>query len=274
MTPLRFSSRLPGILLALTLLLVLAPEAASTHNNRGTLKVHDNVEETPETRNVPHVACGFYLESFLLGDDSGWIRFFGWPPTGNMSEVNATGDSQVWTADFGSEGGGWHMLEGPYYLPAGHYRVEIHTDDGHPGSDAGHFAKSKTFWVEPCDETLASPPCPTVTRAEASATDGSNHVTLGWAPTPEADAYVVYRALELGEFEAVGDVGGDVTMFVDTGTVAGTTYEYYVTAVIDGVESEACAMVKVTAVPFFPSAIVGALVLVGAVGAYAALRRK
>lgn len=270
----RTVARLLVLLLAATLALSAVPGAGATHNNRGTLKVHDHVDETPEMRNVPHVACGFYLEAFFLGDDSGWIRFFSWPPTGDKTEVNATGDTQVWIADSGSASGEYHMKKGPYYLAAGHYRVEIYTDDGHPGSDQGHFAKTKTFWVEPCDDTLVNPPCPVVTKAFATAEGGSNQITLEWTAAASAGGYMVYRASEGGDFEAIANVSASTTTYVDTDTVAGTTYEYYVTALVGNVESEACAVVKVTAVPFFPSAIAGALVLVAGVGAYAALRRK
>lgn len=270
----RSSSTRLGFLLAAALLVGFSPGAAATHDNPGTLRVYDHVEETPAPRRVPHVSCGFYLEGFLLGDDTGWIRFFAWPPTGNRTEATPSGDTLPWTADAGAASGEFHLLKGPYYLPAGHYRVEIHTDDGHPGAEEDHLAKTKTFWVEPCDDTLVNPPCPTIVTAEARATSRGNEVALGWTSVANASAYALYRAPEGEAFEAVAFVDAGTLGYVDATTAAGVTYEYYVTAVLGSIESESCALAKVAAVPFFPSALAGAGVLALSVAAYAALRRR
>lgn len=264
-------------LLATALLLavsIAAVPALATHNNQGTVKVHDDESEDPAVRNVPHVSCDFWIEGFKLGDDSGWIRFFGWPPTGDKSEVTPTGAGLNWEADEGDASGEYHFLNGPYQLPAGHYRVEIYTHDGHPGSDAGHFAKAKVFWVEPCDAPVVNPPCPVIVDVQATSEDGEATVTLDWSAVADADAYVVYRAVDGEDFEQVGETAGDVTMFTDTTVEAGVTYEYYVTVVVDGIESENCAVVEASAIPFFPSLLVGALAVFGSVGAYFWIRRS
>ena len=256
--------------IATTLCSLVIPPAGAVHNNQGTVKVHDNEDENPDVRNVPHVDCDFWIEGFMLGDDEGWIEFYAWPPTGDM-ELVETGEDQNWTADTGSVSGEFHFLAGPFTLESGHYRVEIFTTDGHPGSDSGHFAKAKTFWVE-CEEVVVNPPCPVILDVVADETDGNATVTLTWSPAAGAEAYVVYRATNDTDFDAIGVT--DELTFVDDSVVLHVTYEYYVTAVIGNVESENCEIVEATAIPFFPSWGVGALAVLGSVGAFAMLRRR
>lgn len=257
-----------------TIVAFAAVPAVATHNNRGTVKVHDDEEESPDVRNVPHVSCDFWVEGFMLGDDSGWIVFFSWPPTGNKTEVTPTGDDLDWSADLGNSSGEYHFINGPYQLPEGHYRVEVYTDDGHPGSDSGHFAKSKTFWVDPC-EGGSNPPCPEGLQVTARSSNGTADNFLEWEAVENATGYNVYRAVDGGDFEYQVTIDAPYTSYVDDhGIVPGTTYEYYVTALVGGVESENCESVQVTAVPFFGGVVLGALAVVGGVGAYVWLRRK
>lgn len=258
-----------GIVTAL--LLSFAPTSLATHNNQGTVKVHDNPSENPAQRNVPHVNCDFWIEGSKMGDDSGWIVFFGWPPTGDMSEIES-GEDQNWTADSGNASGEYHFLAGPFTLESGHYRVEVYTDDGHPGSDSGHFAKTKTFWVE-CEELPpVNPPCPPNVQAIASGDGETLSITLTWDAVADADAYAIYRATGGADFELLHMT--DETGHVDLEVEGGLTYEYYVTAVIDGFESEQCELVEATTIPFFPTIVVGALAVLGGVGAFVALRRR
>lgn len=265
--------------LATALVLFWFPTAAAVHNNQGTVKVHDNEDEDPDTRNVPHVDCEFWIEGFNMGDDSGWIVFYGWPPTGDK-EIVWSGEEQNWTAD-ASEEHSHHFLAGPFTLPSGHYRVEVYTDAGHPGATPDgsnpHFAKTKTFWVE-CEETpVVNPPCPPGLNAVATTTDADTPVVhLTWDAVAGADGYLVYRAVGGGEFELAVDIVDLVTdtQYFDHHVEAGTTYEYYVTAVIGDAESENCEIVEVTAIPFFPQAALGALALLGSVGALMYFRRR
>ncbi|HEX2021545.1 MAG TPA: hypothetical protein VHH36_02465, partial [Candidatus Thermoplasmatota archaeon] len=135
-----------------------------------------------------------------------------------------------------------------------------------------HFAKAKTFWVEPCDVEVEHPECPVVTGLSAEAAGGGNQVTISWNAVAGADSYVVYRAVGQGDFEWLASVEG--TMHVDNTTVAGVTYEYLVTSVSGDVESEGCAGASVTAIPEFPTLAVGALALVGGVAALTVFRRR
>jgi len=261
-----------SLLLATALFSLALPGASAVHNNQGTVKVHDNETENPETRNVPHVDCQFWIEGFKLGDDAGWIVFYAWPPTGDKSVVE-TGVDQTWTADSGAASGEFHFLAGPFTLPSGHYRVEVFTNDGHPGSDSGHFAKAKTFWVE-CETVVVNPPCPPGLELEARSTDGRADIFLDWDAVPGATAYNVYRAVGGGDFEYQVTIDTYTSYVDDHGIVVGETYEYYVTAVVNGFESENCEIVEVTAIPFFPSLAVGALALLGGVGAFVMMRRR
>lgn len=154
--------RLTTIFAALAALTVASGFALAGHggehdNNAGTIKLHDEAIADPNERNEPHVACEFWVEGFNMNDASGHLEFYSWPPTGDKSMVVPGGDSLTWTGWTEDDAdGNHHLLNGPYYLESGHYRVEAYTDDGHPGHDA-HFAKSKMFWVE-CDETDLPPP--------------------------------------------------------------------------------------------------------------------
>ena len=258
------------LLLALSLTLALVPAASATHNNQGTVKVHDNEDENPDQRNVPHVDCQFWIEGFDLGDDSGWIVFYAWPPTGDKQVVES-GEDQNWTANAGNVSGEFDFLAGPFTLESGHYRVEVFTTDGHPGSDSGHFAKSKTFWVE-CEEVVVNPPCPPILGVEAGVADSKPFIELTWGGVANATHYVVYRAVGGGDFEMLNTTME--TSYTDWDVEVGVTYEYYVTSVIGGIESENCEIVEATAVPFFGAPILGAIALLGGVGAFVAFRRR
>lgn len=257
------------ILAAMLLTALAVPAQAQDDNNAGTVKVHDDAAENPPQRNVPHVSCDFYVEGFGMNDPSGWLVFFAWPPTGDHEPVMPTGANVTWTADREDDNGNFHFLAGPFFLPPGHYRVEVYTDDGHPGGDEGMFAKAKTFWVEECDgAAIPNPPCPPDVVAAAIA-EGGVHLT--WTGSAEG-TYVVYRAVGEEDFEMLAAVEG--ANYTDTTTAAGVTYSYYVTAVLGDQESVGCTIVTVTAVPFFGAPVLGALALAGAVLAYAVLRRR
>lgn len=152
-------TRTLSLLLALGLLAVAPLAGATNDNNAGTVKVHDDETVEPPTENQPHVSCDFWIEGFGLNDASGYIEFFSWPPTGDGSMVTPTGASLTWTGS-ADEKGNFDFLNGPYQLPAGHYRVEIYTFDGHPGNES-HYAKSKVFWVDECQPTTEIPFFPT-----------------------------------------------------------------------------------------------------------------
>lgn len=260
------------MLVPLALLLAIAaaaPAAAQNDNNAGTVKVHDDESENPEQRNVPHVSCDFWIEGFNMNDASGTLVFYAWPPTGDKSEVTPTGAGLDWTGDEENEQGNHHFLAGPFQLPPGHYRVEVYTDDGHPGGDDLKFAKTKTFWVEPCDTPFENPPCPPGLTAVAP---GDGGVELSWSVVADATGYNVYRAVGSGDFEFLANV--NATSYTDADTEGGVTYSYYVAAVVGEVESVDCEAVTITTVPFFGGLALTALAGLGAVAAYVVMRRR
>ena len=95
---------------------------------------------------------------------------------------------------------------------------------------------------------------------------------MSWDAFAGATAYNVYRAEGSGDLELVATVTG--TTFQDEDVVAGTTYTYTVTAMVGGVETEACELVEITAIPVFPTLIAGALAGIAGIGSYAFLRRR
>ncbi|HVM44391.1 MAG TPA: hypothetical protein VM582_00545 [Candidatus Thermoplasmatota archaeon] len=102
--------------------------------------------------------------------------------------------------------------------------------------------------------------------------DGS--VTLSWAALDAVDGYVILRAEGDGEVAPLDFIETGATAYTDTTSVAGETYVYVVVPVLNGVPARFCESVGVTAVPFFGAPLLGALALVGVVGAYAAMRRR
>lgn len=265
---LRFRSPLVVLVALLVAGAFLPTSGANSHGNVGTIKVHDDAATNPDQRNVPHVSCDFYIEGFGMKDDSGWLQFWSWPPTGNKTAITPGGASTLWTSDGVDANGDHHFMAGPFNLPSGHYRVEAFGDDPHAGTP-GHFAKAKTFWVEPCGATVVNPPCPT---GLVGFSLGTGDVRLGWTAVAGAESYVVYRATDGGDF---GMVGTSVfPAFDDNSTAGGASYEYYVTAVVGTTESVGCSAIEVTAVPFFGSWTLGAIALLGAVGIFVVLRRR
>lgn len=268
----RLSMSLQRLLISLVVLGLVAfaaPAAAHESSNHGTIKVHDDAVVTPPTRNDPHVSCEFYIEGFNMADVSGRLEFYSIPPTSNPPVLVMTAN---WTGTPEPDGTGTHFLAGPFNLTAGHYLVEAFLDDGRPGN-TDHKSKSKVFWVNPCQPGAEVPPCPPDVQVNARA-DGD--IELTWDAVADADEYRIYRSGpdDEGDFQAYASVDGSTTSFVDEDVVQGSTYRYFVTAVVDGVESENCEIVEATAIPFFPGLMVGALAVLGGVGAFAWLRRR
>jgi len=163
---------LPAVLATLMMLVAVSATAVAHGGNHGTLKVHDDAIVEPETKNEPHVSCDFWMEGFNMHDSGGELVFYGWPPTdATKSVIVPTGDDLVWTGTLEDDEDGYHFLKGPYQLPAGHYRVEAFSNDGHPG-DHDHFSKTKTFWVDECEEGEI-PYFPTAAGAVAAAALGA-----------------------------------------------------------------------------------------------------
>ncbi len=104
--------------------------------------------------------------------------------------------------------------------------------------------------------------------------NGDKSITLTWSSIEGTQQYRIYRAIGDGSFELHDEVDGDTTSFTDTDTEVEVSYTYEVRPVVDGVESEDCDRVEVTAIPFFPGFLTGALALLGGVVAYTLNRRR
>lgn len=113
------------------------------------------------------------------------------------------------------------------------------------------------------------PDCPEDLMAVAQS-DGT--VLITWDEVEDAEAYGVYRATGESEDFVLLDTTTD-TEYNDTTTAVGVTYHYIVTAWDGLLESEGCASVTTTAIPFFPGLVLGGLAVAGSVGAYRWLRR-
>jgi len=267
------------------------PVAAAGNGNMGTIKVHDEMEADPDTRNEPHVDCqDFWVEGFNMAVDSGSLDIWSWPPTGNKTLVL----DEDWEADDGEPES--HFLAGPFTLGPGHYRVEVQDRDNH--------TKNKMFWVEPCveepcegddcnpcpgghddddcnpcpgghadDDECEEPPaleCPSRLKLEALS-DGS--IMLSWKPAKDSDATNIYRAVGGADFVYLTTVDGDE--YLDNSTTPGVTYSYTVTGLYGDQESTDCPIATTTAIPNFPTAIASGLAVgLAALGYAFASRRK
>lgn len=245
------------------------PANAHTSHNHGTIKVHDDETVDPPKQNNPHVSCNFWIEGFDMSDDVGHLDFYLIPPSSNPPVLV---HSANWTADEETGEERFHFLAGPFNFTAGHYRVEAFLGGGHPGNHE-HFSKTKTFWVNPCVVEVTPPDCPPNLTATAES-DGD--VRLDWDAVEGATEYRVYRAVEGDDLEFLATVLAPLTTFTDDTGEVGVTYTYAVTAVVAGSESdidEDCT-VTATPIPFFPSALVGAVAVLGGAAVYGRMRRR
>ncbi len=241
---------------------------ASAHGNPGTIKVHDDEVADPGPNNQPHVACDFWIEGFGMQDDSGELIFYGWPPSGNKSEVVPSGDDLSWTGT-PEDKKGYHFLKGPYQLPPGHYRVEAFSTGGHPGGH-DHFSKTKTFWVDPCGDV--DNPCEGL-RLLATANEGGS-ITINVTHAAGSDGSSLYRSVNGGPFALLSSIPAVQSQYLDSNTTIGSTYAYAATALFAQSETDFCDSVEITSVPVFPGAVAASLAaLVGMLG-YALARRR
>ena len=140
--------------------------------------------------------------------------------------------------------------------------------EGGRESEGCDTAMATAVEQQPEPEPLA---CPTGLGATALANED---VRIDFTPAAGSVGSNVYRTEAGGERTLVAELGAGEGSFLDTSTVAGTTYTYEVTAVYDEGESGPCATVQVTAIPVFPT-VVGALAASTlGVLAYAGLRRR
>ncbi len=241
------------------------PTASAHNGNAGTIKVHDDDSYDTDNSNNPHVICQFWIEGVNMDGTGGSIVFYDWPPTGNKDFV---GDDP-WTGVPEVVGNGYHFQNGPYVLPPGHYRVEAYSDEGHPGNH-GHFAKSKMFWVDPCDD-VRPPPCPSDLEATETQAGG---IQLNFTPAPGSDGTNIYRSVNGAPFLYLDTLGSGATQYNDTNVNPLTGYAYYITGLFGDLESQDCPIVELKTIPVFPSVFAG--ILAAAVGAvaYGGMRRK
>ncbi|HET6405078.1 MAG TPA: hypothetical protein VFH78_10560 [Candidatus Thermoplasmatota archaeon] len=99
-------------------------------------------------------------------------------------------------------------------------------------------------------------------------------IALSWSEVAGADGYAIVRTDASGEEVFLAFLEADATSYTDDSTIVGQTYTYSVVPFLNGVPARFCESVEVTAVPFFGAPLLGALALVGVVGAYAAFRRS
>lgn len=190
-----------------------------------------------------------HCEFFVLGEDL----------TGDRGTIQATKGFDPRLAEWVGHpdgSGRFEFLAGPFRLPeSGLWTITAPFGDGHGPTPA-------TIRYTACDDDGGrDDDCRDTLRAEARE---AGTVFLDWDAERAGATYTIHRD---GAFLAETHD----THFLDDTSEAGVTYEYSV-RVKDSDES--CGTVHVTAIPFFPSLVVGALAMVGACGAYAGFRRR
>lgn len=116
------------------------------------------------------------------------------------------------------------------------------------------------------------PPAPNPPVEGVSCTPTASGVLVSWGVNDFVQSYNVYRADDGGEPSLLAS-GIVAQSYLDTTAEANATYQYYVTAMRENGESPLSDPCTVTAIPEFPTLLVGALACVGAVVAYVTLRR-
>lgn len=119
---------------------------------------------------------------------------------------------------------------------------------------------------------IPAPGCSTEIETFAEARDDT--IIVGFGSEPAATEYRVYRAVGGGDFTLVATIDRDVGVFIDRDVEEGVTYRYQVRPANAAGEAEGCGIAEATAIPFFGMPLVGALALMGGLGAYGIVRRK
>lgn len=87
-----------------------------------------------------------------------------------------------------------------------------------------------------------------VAPSEVTATSGINTITLSWAPVAGADSYNIYWSDTPGPTTTSGTkITGVVSPYIHNGLFVSKTYFYVVTAVSNGLESEASSQAATVA---------------------------
>lgn len=261
--------------LALGALTVLAPPAAADHlawHVEGKLTFHDE-PDGPATIDIAD--CVLWVRGTGFEFESGTV---------DIHENRGRGGSVVLvSANFTgtpNPDGGYDFIVGPLTIDAegwtGGKRIfaEIIVEPGQtPEADPDRYLQSGNARVHcggkfiPCIDDLSA-------RALAE-----GHVALDWSAPDNATHYFVQRTdgSQLPNGQTDWDTLANVTatQYVDTTAQVGVTYRYNVVS-SDGAlaMNGSCPHVEVTAVPFFGAPLLGAVAMVGAVGAYAWHRRR
>lgn len=146
------------------------PRAHAAGGNSGDIKISDTTLPAHGRQgNEPHVGCQFYVLGFNFAASSGVVTVRSWPPTGDGTVV-LTAPYTGSATDSGTE----QFTNGPYTLPAGHYKVDVTDNKG------AEIAKHKVFWIDGCPATLT----PTDTTVPATVVPTAVPTTVVSTTTP------------------------------------------------------------------------------------------
>lgn len=150
----------------------------------------------------------------------------------------------------------------------------------------------KAIWLVPVALALLALSVPAAAEDEACdgpqdirATVHEDGILVEWDEWTFARAYEVYRAEGNGEPEQVAVTSGDnpmdgqvdphQTSYFDEDVEPGTTYTYHVQALAPPPDtSDVCGEVSATAIPVFPTPLVGMAAAAAGAGMYVVLRRR
>lgn len=174
--------------------------------NFGTIKVRDIdlFPALPGPSNIPWLrSCNFFVQGYAENSGVVRLRFFAWPPTGNMQQVlvkditirQPTGKPSENGIDFNvpvssqelaAGGGQFTFTQGPLpeLGPYGHFRVDAEDAEG-------RHLKTKVFWAPLCAVATPTPsptpgpsPTPTQTSTPGPSPTPTQTSTPGPSPTP------------------------------------------------------------------------------------------
>lgn len=242
-------------------------------DEHGTLTFHDEEGSAPASNDSSTIEleCQFWIRGEDMSHEEGVIRSAHDPGPGPHSHRVTVFEAN------GNASDGSSFEEGPFTLHNGGDDWQIWA-----AAEGEHSTRTYNLTYTPCEgedeegredsfearPTPSAPACPENVQAQAR---GDEAVNLTWNASADATSYHVYRASEDSRLEHVAEVNN--TTYRDEATKAGNTYRYQVTAAQGTSESEHCATVQVTAIPFFADSALLVLAGTGALATIAALRR-
>lgn len=233
--------------------------AIPANGMHGSLFILENPGELPTLRPTD---CDLFVRGERIDSPTGTLTLVRDRGVNGLEDVTSL---QIETTP--SSNGKFRFIAGPITATEDgrhHVRLDL---------DPDHLLISPTFTIE-CengggqgdggqddgDFTIA-PDCPT--GLTVTPESGGNNLT--WTPAANAEVHLIERApAGTDDYELLAALDADADTYLDTDVTDGQTNNYRVRAQNNIGQSENCATVEATAIPYFGNAITATIALIGA----------